>query len=198
MTVTIRVPRLRSLGLVAAGIIAGATLVAPVAARVAGADNVVPATTYTRSVSCAGLSFYPASSTLHYSNEGALRVSGDDTIQTGGAATFRCDPGLPNGANVTKVQFTLANAQNVPGVQGCNLTRVALAATGNGAYQVMASVPSAPALTPIVRETTTSISHPAVNDSAYAYWLECTIEYPISGTGIYGADVIYTISAANG
>src|SRR4051794_26686528 len=59
--------------------------------------------TYTRVASCAGLSFYATDSNTTYSNIGALRTRTDNG---GGTGAFRCDPGLPNHAVVTKVQFT--------------------------------------------------------------------------------------------
>ena len=38
-----------------------------------------------------------------------------------------------------------------------------------------------------------------IDNSNYGYWLECWSDYyPDLGIGIYGADVIYTITAAKG
>ena len=46
--------------------------------------------------------------------------------------------------------------------------------------------------------STSSISHATIDNADYAYWLQCQFTDNIHWLGIYGADVIYAISAANG
>jgi hypothetical protein len=159
---------------------------------------------YTRVASCSGLDFYPSDSNTKYANNGALRTRTDDG-STGGSGVFRCDPGLPDHAVVTRVQFTVGLEQVTQtvifGVQNCQLRRSALAAATAGTSQTLGSVhlrTSPPG--GAQRASTTSISNASVDNAAYGYWLECLIDQdPIAvGVGIYGADVYYTITAANG
>jgi hypothetical protein len=99
MLLIVRAARLwRPIFLILAGVLVGATFVAPVAARVTGPGGTPAITTYTRSASCAGLDFYPTDSETLYSTFGTARTHPDL-----GSGIFRCDPGLPNGAVVTKV-----------------------------------------------------------------------------------------------
>jgi hypothetical protein len=170
-----------------------------------GAPSVGQATTiYTRVASCAGLDFYPADSTTTYANNGALRTRTDDGT-TGGSGVFRCDPGLPNHAVVTRVQFTVSLEQVtqtvVFGVRNCQLRRSALALATAGSTQTLGSVnlrTSPPGGTQ--RASTTSIRNATVDNAAFGYWFECQIDQdPIAvGVGIFGADVYYTITAGNG
>lgn len=75
--------------------------------------------------------------------------------------------------------------------------------TGNaGEFGVLGILPATTAAqssyTP-VRLTTTSITNATVDNANYAYLLQCELANPGVGiVGIYGADVTYTISAANG
>lgn len=172
------------------GILVGATLVAPVAADVSGRGAVVPATTYTRSASCAGLDFYPTDSTVaYYSN-------GDRRYNTGSGGTFRCHLDLPNRAVVTKVQFTLYDTDSFGDVHNCQLDRLGLVAT-SVVRQTMANIPNSVGLSGVGRFTDASIAYATVNDAQFGYWLQCDLN-PDSALGIYGADVIYAISATNG
>jgi hypothetical protein len=162
------------------------------------------ATTYTRVASCAGLDFYPTDSETKYANNGALRTRTDDG-GTGGSGAFRCDPGLPNHAVVTKVEFTVSMEQvtqtQVFGVRNCELRRSSLAVATAGSNQTMGSVnfrgspPGGPQ-----RASSASISYATVNNAVYGYWFECLIDQDPLATdiGIFGADVYYTITAANG
>jgi hypothetical protein len=171
---------------------AGAVLVIALgAALLGGAPAADAVTVYTRSASCAGLDFYPTDSGTEYSNSSTLR------IRTSGAGTgvFRCDPGLLTGAHVTKVQFTFANPIS-PWDFYCNYVRSGLTVATATSFDVIAHAPEAPS-GPVVRVSTTAISNGTIDNSKYGYWLECQL--PITAnTGLYGADVIYTISAANG
>jgi hypothetical protein len=199
MTITIRVPRLRSLALILVGALVGATLVAPVAAQVNDPGS-QPAVIYTRTASCAGLSFYPADNSTDYFNSGPLRYRQAQF----GPGIFRCDPGLPNGAVVTKVQFTLFDsiATCCYGVYNCALIRSALtvAAAADRRFDKLAVVPQTIGAPGTVRLTDSSINYATVDNSKYGYWLECALDFFGTGDGIglLGADVVYTIGAANG
>jgi len=48
------------------------------------------------------------------------------------------------------------------------------------------------------RLTDTTIQNATVNTNGYAYWLQCNLEVAGQSLGLYGADVFYTITAANG
>jgi hypothetical protein len=212
MTVTIGILTLRSLALVFAGVALGGSLVPPVTARVTGADGVVPATTYTRAVSCQGLNFHPIDSTTGYaydnSNNSQLlyRAYGYQTFTGGsdhGSGFFECDPGLPNKAVVTRLRFTLLDNDTFAEVRYCGLFRSGLT-PADTTYDVLASFATtgmAHASATPVRLTKTVIAHATVDNTRWAYWLSCQINVPETNSnmaGIYGADVTYTISAANG
>ena len=151
-----------------------------------GAALVIPAvsdatTTYlTRSASCAGVNFYASDSTDTYGTNGARRWNNGDASET-----FQCNADLPTGAIVTKVQFNVANAAQ------CFLTRVSFGLAPT--YDHMASVThgnGAPAVL-----TTTNISHATVDNANFGYVLECGLD---PDGYLYGADVIYKITAAKG
>jgi hypothetical protein len=170
-----------------------------------GIALVVPAvsdatvTTYTRSASCAGLDFYPTDSATGYDNDGAARIH-----TTGGSGAFRCDPGLPTGAHVTKVQFTLEWQGPGPTDFQCALRRSALTVQGVDSAETIASVPGLPGWDGSAlgyRVSTSAISNGTIDNANYGYWFECVL--PASDgvgylIGISGADVIYTITAAKG
>jgi hypothetical protein len=194
MTVTIRVPRSRALALVLTGAALGAMVVAPVAARVT-ASAVEPAVTDTRSVSCAGLSFYPASSATEYASEGTVRYSVSQD------AYYSCAPGLPNKAVVTRVRFTLYDQTSDGQVEDCGLVRSGLSPTTATVEQDMAHVPPTGSSPGIVRLADTSISRASVDNGKWAYHLRCIVRPPLNGqhrVGIIGADVTYSIDSADG
>jgi hypothetical protein len=217
MTVIIRVPTLRSLALVFAGVALGVTLVPPVSARVTGADAVVPATTYTRTVSCQGLNFHPDDSKTGYDYDNSsarellYRSVGYRYYDTGlfdenGSGFFQCDPGLPDKAVVTRVRFTLLdNANGYAEVRYCGLFRSGLALSDT-TYDVLASFPTTGMFNASpnpVRLSKSVIAHATVDNTKWAYFLSCQINLgtdvlSTDKAGIYGADVTYTISAANG
>jgi hypothetical protein len=172
--------------------LAGGTLIAP------AASEAVTTTAYTRSASCAGLSFYPTDSDATYANDGTLRFRNTQD----GTGVFRCDPGLPNGAVVSMVQFTLLDNSSPGGLSNCGLVRSGLTTTTATSYQSLATVPdtSEDAKPGIVRLSDSSIQFGTVDNTKFGYWLECQI-YALSlgpSVGIYGADVVYTITAAKG
>jgi hypothetical protein len=189
----------RNLTLVTAGLVIGAMLVAPV--TVGGSRSTLPsAATQTRTASCQGLNFHPITNTTGYGWAGTELYIAD----TPGEAFFLCDPKLPDRAVVTKVQFTLRDANFVGEVRYCALYRSGLTTDKANTLQVIATVPEtgiadAPG---IVRKSTSSIAHGVIDNASWAYWLQCDIYFTDHTSeqlvGIYGADVVYQISAANG
>ncbi len=121
-----------------------------------------------------------------------------------------CDPGLPNRALVTKVQFTVSDTSVNWDIRNCGLFRTGLTPSTAGTVQELALVsPTGLAATPgTVRKTDSSIKHAIVDNTSWAYELQCQIDYlfnpdlppPSSSktSGIFGADVIYSISSTNG
>ena len=181
----------RSFPVLLVGLLFGAILVGPVAARVTGSPGKASAATlYTRSASCAGLDFYPTDSSLAYYSSGDLRYN------LGLTATFRCHLDLPNGAVVTKVQFTLYDVDPFGDVHDCQLNRLGLLAT-SVVRQTMADIPNSSGLNGVGRLTDSSVALATINDAQFAYWLECSLNGD-SALGIYGADVVYKISATKG
>jgi hypothetical protein len=188
----------RPLFLMLAGVLVGATLVAPVSARVTGSGAEPAVTTYTRSASCAGLSFYPADTGTTYANAGTLRIRTDGSA----GGYFRCDPGLPHGAVVTRVRFTLEDGSSSGEAGPCSLRRSGLTTASASTYDVLASVSSTgvSAFPGTVRYADTTISNATINNGSYAYWLECWLTGWGGGPyfGLYGADISYTITATKG
>jgi hypothetical protein len=149
------------------------------------------ATYYTRSVSCPGVLFFPSDSTTTYGNDGALRVR----TSTAGDGYFRCDPGLPNGAIVKQVQFTVSVYNLTGEVANCALTRQGLQTTTVAEIDHLASLPDPS--TGNSRLSTTTISFATIDNTRWAYWLECGLNGDGYEAGIIGADVIYKINATN-
>lgn len=162
------------------------------------------ATVYTRSVSCGANDFFPTFNTSYYT------LTPDDGVVFRGADSnpteFVCNPQLPNGAKVTRVDFTIRDASTSGSVSKCGLYRASLAAVTAGAAQAMAHVADttdagAPGT---VRRSTTAIANASVQNANYTYLMRCQVDLagiPISGLpdiGIFGADVIYAITPANG
>lgn len=179
------------------GLLVGGALSGPAAS--------IGETIYTRSVSCAGANFYPADSRAEYETLGSLRsrrVTDPYSLSHGGPI-FQCDPKLPNGAVVTKVQFTVRQVE--AGIEDCALRRSSLVAASAATVQDLARVttPYSDGVATVFRVTDTSITNATVDNAKYGYWLECELrlltQFGIGqGIGIYGADVIYTISATKG
>jgi len=199
MVLTLRLPGARPLALIIVGALLGALFVGPVAARYLGIGSPsdrVSAAIQTRTASCAGLSFYPTDSATGYANDGTLRFK--SSYEGIGTGVFRCDPGLPNKAVVTKVQFTLRDATFRGGVYRCGLVRSGLTVATATSYQTLASVPDTFEAPGIVRFTDSSILLGTIDNAKFGYWLECQVAGEDASVGIYGADVIYTISSADG
>jgi hypothetical protein len=115
--------------------------------------------------------------------------------------TFVCDPGLPARAVVTMVQFTLLDDVKTAEIRDCALLRSGLTVATASTAQQLASVPGTgvAAAPGIVRKSDSSIDFATVDNARYAYWLKCEITSDNNQqTGIFGADVIYTVSAVNG
>ena len=148
-------------------------------------------TTYTRSASCAGLDFYPTDSSTEYSNNGTLRVR----TSSDGSGVFRCDPGLPTGAVVTKVQFTVQLEVVVPaaggtGVGSCALRRSGLTTTTAATAETIGAIsPSVPTGGIYRINAPVTANKATIDNSSYGYWLECWSDYYYDlGIGIYGAE----------
>jgi hypothetical protein len=174
-----------------------ATVMAPVAARDSAAS--APAvTTYTRWASCAGLSFYPLDYADGYGAQGTLRTRPYSDNQ--GDGYFLCDPGLPNGAVVTKVQFTVRDAHFISDMTNCALVRSSLIPSRATIAEVLAGPLGTSEEPGDVRLIDDSIAFATINNAKFGYWLQCRIEAaPASGEiGLYGANVTYTITATNG
>jgi hypothetical protein len=159
-------------------------------------------TTYTRSASCAGLDFYPTDSRTEYDNDGALRVWRSDNANQQGTGVFRCDPGLPTGAVVKKVQFT-ALLDNGSGMGDCALRRAGLMPATAATVQDLGRVTFGGGPGTVFRLTDSSIDNPTIDSANWGYWLECSFNlvWPwdlTAASGLYGANVIYTITAAKG
>jgi hypothetical protein len=173
------------------------------AAMLIAAPGVGGATTYTRSASCAGLDFYPTDSRTEYDNDLTLRVWRYGDLATIGSGVFRCDPGLPTGAVVTKVQFTALLHQGF-GVADCALRRSGLTTATATTAQDLGRVSFAGgSTTGVVRLTDSSIVNATIDNANWGYWLECSFNGNFGWStapysGLYGADVTYTISAAKG
>ena len=156
-------------------------------------------TTYTRTTSCSALGgFHPIDSNTKYAYAATTRL-----YYVGvGSSFFLCDPGLPNKAVVTKVRFTIFDNSVNGEVRNCALVRSGLTPTTAESLQVLASVPATgvPFYSggPPLRPSDTSISYATIDNANFAYWLQCEFSENTSALGLYGADVTYKITAANG
>src|SRR5437016_2440343 len=120
---TARFLNLRPVLLMVVGALLMASL-AVAAAFVLRGGTTTAATLYTRSSSCGANDFFPALSTDYYT------LSPDDGVVIRGAPSnpteFVCDPGLPNGGNVTRVDFTIRDNSTSGSVTKCGLYRSSL------------------------------------------------------------------------
>jgi hypothetical protein len=172
----------------AAGIAIGALL-----APAFGGSGAQGVTTYTRAVSCQGLNWQPLTGTIVYGAAGMRRTN--ETT----AAYFICNPNLPHKAVVTRVRFTLYDATGNGSIGNCALVRAGLSPTTAATYQVMASVPVTSTSPDIQRLQDTTIDFATIDNMNFGYFLQC--QDPGAGStylGIYGADITYKITAANG
>jgi hypothetical protein len=156
-----------------------------------------PSAVQTRSVSCGAFGFVPVDSATNadYFNSKRIRAG------TSGSGFFTCNPGLADRAVVTKVQFSVWDGSGSSQMKFCGLYRSGLGGASSAeTVQEMASFPGtgiarAPGF---ARLTDTSIHNSTVNTRSYVYWLQCNIEQAGQSLGLYGADVEYRITAANG
>jgi len=153
-------------------------------------------TAQTRSVSCHAFNFTPLDTATgsNYASSKRYREG------SAGSGFFVCNPALPHRAVVTKVQFSIWDGSGSSQVQFCGLYRSGLAEAGSEVVQELASMPAtgiaeAPGF---ARLTDASIQNATVNNNGYAYWLQCALPQAGQSLGLYGADVYYTITAANG
>jgi hypothetical protein len=182
----IRAHLVRPVFFLAAGIAIGA-LLAP--AFGGGAEAV---TTYTRAVSCHGLAWQPITYLTEHTAAGTLRSSGS-------TGYFICNPVLPHKAVVTRVRFTLYDNAAAGWVDNCALVRAGLTSTAAATAQVMASVGMTQSLGTVQRLEDTTISFATIDNMNYAYYLQCQIRLGSPNLqGIYGSDITYKITAANG
>lgn len=153
--------------------------------------------TQTRSVSCSAFGFVPVDSATgsDYFNSKRIRAG------TSGSGFFVCNPGLPDRAVVTRVDFSIWDGSGSSQVKFCGLYRSGLGgATVAETVQELAALPAtgiaqAPGF---ARLTDTSILNSTVNTRSYGYWLQCNLEQAGQSLGVYGADVYYKITPANG
>ena len=155
------------------------------------------ATSQTRSVSCNPYQFLPADSATGSDYAKTMRIRSG----TGGSGFFVCNPGLPTRAVVTKVEFSIWDGSASGQISFCGLYRAGLgSATAAESFQELAAFPptgiaQAPGY---ARLTDTSIQNATIDNSKFSYWLQCNIGQAGQSLGLYGADVIYTISNTNG
>ena len=178
------------------GCLVGAVVAGPTVAAVRGPGSQL-ATTQTRSASCSGLDFHPIDSATGYGYfPGSTEIYLTDLE---GSDFLVCDPNLPQGAVVQKVQFTVMDSD--AGVaRYCGLDRSGLAASTASTVEQIALVPDSDshAAGGVARLSSSSISHATVDNTNHAYWLQCQLTDNTHWLGIYGADVIFTISSTNG
>jgi hypothetical protein len=182
-------------------VVLGAVIGAGATPAIAALHGPGATVTQTRSFSCPGRNFHPVDSGINYA------MTGNEIVQSvgdsNGAWPFVCQVDLPNNALVTKVQFTvLANSLTGATLDDCGLFRSGLATTTAQTTQPIGVLATIGSNAGLVRRTTTTISHATVDTMNYAYWLQCvmgvTSSYAHDNVGIFGADIVYRISSANG
>ena len=170
----------------AAGIAIGALL-----APAAGGGGAQAVTTYTRAWSCPGFGFQPLDDNLVFWNVGTRRTASSIGYVT-------CAVDLPHKAVVTRVRFTLFQTTDNGLVNDCDLVRAGLTTSNVQNAWVMASVPPSQNVG-VSRLTDTTINLATIDNMNYAYYLQCQLRgEPTQQEGIYGADITYKITAANG
>ena len=185
----------------AAMVLLGAVIGAGATPAIAGLHGSAATTTQARSTSCQGRNFHPTDS------EVAFIMNGNEMTQSVGTGNvsvpFVCDVSLPNKALVTMVQFTLlVNSLTGTSVSNCGLFRSGLTTATVSTTQTIGVLPAIGSQAGLTRRSTATIAHGTVDTTNWAYWLQCVIpvtdNFAHNNVGIYGADVIYQISAANG
>ena len=122
-----------------------------------------------------------------------------------GDGWFLCSAHLPHKAMVRRVRFTVKDTFDKIDVLYCALVRVPLSLTGQLQVLAVMSSTGLAAEPGILRLSDTSIGFATVDNANYAYYLQCQIYFDPSLVAIggayariIGADVTYTISAADG
>jgi hypothetical protein len=73
------------------------------------------------------------------------------------------------------------------------------AALSETVQELAALAPTGIAQAPgFARLTDTTIQNATIDNSKFSYWLQCNLEQAGQSLGLYGANVIYTISTTNG
>lgn len=198
MLTTIRRARAWRIALVVLMVAAASALATSAASRGRAATGSLPAaTSQTRSASCHAFEFHPVDSATgsDYANSKRIRLG------AGGSGFFSCNAALPTRAVVKKVQFSVWDGSGSSQMKFCGLYRSGLATFGAAeTVQELAALPAtgiaqAPGF---ARLTETTIHNAIVDNSKFAYWLQCNIEQAGQSLGLYGADVVYTITLGNG
>jgi hypothetical protein len=117
-----------------------------------------------------------------------------------------CDPHLPHGAIVTKVEFTLYDNDNSSqfGTLYCHLARNGTGTTTftSDAQELAAVVTSGSPGVTRLSDDTIPTDYATVNAMTKAYWLYCDFFYgsgkPATALGVFGADVYFKITPAKG
>jgi hypothetical protein len=182
-------------------VVLGAVIGAAATPAIAAFHVPVATTAQSRSLSCQGRNFHPLDDTVTH------MMYGNAAVQTLSASSsafpFVCEVNLPNKALVTKVQFTaIAKSLTSATLDQCGLFRSGLATTAAETTEPLGVLATISSNAGLVRRTTTTIAHATIDSTNYAYWLQCVIGPSTNRShdivGIYGADVMYSISAANG
>jgi hypothetical protein len=174
--------------------LAGGIAIGALLAPAFGGGGVEAVTTYTRAVSCHGFGFEPVNDSIGYETNGTRRVP-----RTYGY--FVCAVDLPHKAVVTRVRFTLYDTAPVGAlIRNCGLVRSGLTSATSATAQVLAAVPSTTGAPGVIRLEDTTINYATVDNMNYVYYVQCEIDaYDyFNQLGIYGADITFKITAANG
>jgi hypothetical protein len=193
----IRRGRAASAAVLMLGVFVALTIIAPAAlGGPIGKAATQPASTQSRSVSCDAFDFQPVDSDTGADYFNAKRIRKG----TGGSGFFICNPSLPNTAVVTKVQFSVWDGSGSSQVKFCGLYRSGLTASTADTVQELASLPATGISTApgFIRLTDSSIQNATVNNAKYVFWLQCNLEQAGQSLGLFGANVIYSITSANG
>jgi hypothetical protein len=178
------------------GAVFGATLGSPALARLIGLGHADASTMQTRSVSCNAYAFQPVDSATGADYFNAKRIRAG----TGGSGFFSCDLPLPARAVVTKVQISIWDGSGSSEVKYCGLYRSGLDASTFDTVQEMAAMPAtgiaqAPGF---ARLEDATIGFATVDPTKYVYWVQCNLGQAGQSLGLFGADVLFKISTANG
>jgi hypothetical protein len=149
--------------------------------------------TYTRQFSCSGTAFMPDEGTWDYGTDGSLRYS-----KTVGGTTFRCNVVIPNGAVVTRVDFSVKDDHAVGLIPWCEMYRTNLLSGVTETKMADAGGTTGPDAPGDIVLSDTTINSPTIDNSAASYFLLCAFNSDTANVGVYGAIVTYAISGASG